>query len=38
MATSIITTDDLEQFKWELLADIKQLLDKGIRQSLRFVP
>mgnify|MGYP000713251162 CR=1 FL=1 len=28
MATSIITPDDLEQFKWELLADIKQLLDK----------
>lgn len=28
MATSIITPDDLEQFKWELLADIKTLLDK----------
>ena len=28
MATNIITPDDLEQFKWELLADIKEYLDK----------
>ena len=28
MATSIITPDDLEQFKWDLLSDIKALLDK----------
>lgn len=28
MATSIITPDDLEQFKYDLLKDIKQLLDK----------
>lgn len=28
MATSIITPEDLEQFKWDLLADIKALLDK----------
>ena len=28
MATSIITPDDLEQFKWELLADIKEYIDK----------
>lgn len=30
MATSIITPDDLEQFKWELLDQIKQLLDKKV--------
>jgi hypothetical protein len=28
MATSIITPEDLEQFKWDLLADIKELFDK----------
>lgn len=28
MATTIITPDDLEQFKWELLGQIKELLDK----------
>ncbi len=30
MATSIITPDDLEQFKWELLDLIKQQLDKKV--------
>lgn len=30
MATSIITPDDLEQFKWELLDQIKELLDKKV--------
>lgn len=28
MATEIITKDDLEEFKWDLLSDIKSLLDK----------
>lgn len=28
MATSIITPEDLEKFKWELLSEIKELLDK----------
>ena len=28
MAANVITTEDLEQFKWELLADIKDYLDK----------
>lgn len=28
MATEIITKDDLEEFKWDLLSDIKGLLDK----------
>jgi len=29
MATNIITPDDLEQFKWELLADIKEYLNQN---------
>lgn len=28
MAATIITPDDLEQFKWDLLTDIKEILDK----------
>ena len=28
MATEIITREDLEEFKWNLLGDIKALLDK----------
>lgn len=28
MAANIITAEDLEQFKWELLSDIKDYLDK----------
>jgi len=28
MATTIITPDDLEQFKWDLLSNIKEILDK----------
>ncbi|CAG5086002.1 helix-turn-helix domain-containing protein [Parvicella tangerina] len=34
MATSIITPDDLEQFKYDLLEDIKQLLDKKQDKTL----
>lgn len=34
MATSIITPDDLEQFKWELLDLIKQQLDKKVDKSI----
>ena len=34
MATSIITPDDLEQFKWELLDQIKQLLDKKVDKQV----
>ena len=34
MATSIITPDDLEQFKWELLDQIKQLLDKKVDKPI----
>ncbi len=34
MATTIITPDDLEQFKWELLADIKEFLDKRREEDL----
>lgn len=30
MATQIITPDDLEQFKWELIDLIKQQLDKKV--------
>ena len=29
MATNIITPDDLEQFKWDLLADIKEYLNEN---------
>jgi hypothetical protein len=32
MATSIITPDDLEQFKWELLADIKEYLKENYQK------
>lgn len=28
MAANIITSEDLEQFKWELLGNIKEYLDK----------
>ena len=28
MAANIITAEDLEEFKWELLANIKEYLDK----------
>jgi len=34
MATTIITPEDLEQFKWELLADIKEFLDKRRAEDL----
>lgn len=34
MATSIITPDDLEQFKWELLDLIKQMLDKKVDKPI----
>ncbi len=34
MATSIITPDDLEQFKWELLDQIKQILDKKVDKPI----
>lgn len=30
MATTIITPEDLEQFKWELLEQIKELLDQKV--------
>ena len=35
MATSIITTDDLRDFKLELLDDIKKLLTKQSRGKLK---
>ncbi|MGB3151956.1 MAG: helix-turn-helix domain-containing protein [Maribacter sp.] len=35
MATSIITTDDLREFKMELLDDIKKLLSKQATGSLK---
>ena len=34
MATTIITPDDLEKFKWDLLSDIKDLLDKKVDKPL----
>ncbi|TNF50502.1 MAG: DNA-binding protein [Bacteroidetes bacterium] len=33
MATNIITSEDLEQFKWELLDLIKEHLDKRLEKS-----
>ena len=33
MATNIITCEDLEQFKWELLDLIKEHLDKRLEKS-----
>lgn len=33
MATEIITREDLEEFKWNLLGDIKALLDKREKQT-----
>ncbi len=35
MPTSIITTDDLREFKTELLDDIKNLLSKQVNGSLK---
>jgi len=35
MPTSIITTDDLREFKMELLDDIKKLLTKQTKGSLK---
>ena len=35
MATSIITTDDLREFKMELLDDIKKLLSKQASGTLK---
>ncbi|WP_421810742.1 helix-turn-helix domain-containing protein [Flagellimonas sp.] len=35
MPTSIITTDDLREFRMELLDDIKQLLTKQSKGSLK---
>lgn len=34
MATTMITPEDLEQFKWELLDDIKKLLDSKVDKPL----
>lgn len=35
MATQIITPDDLEQFKWDLLDLIKQQLDKKVDKPIK---
>ncbi len=38
MATEILTREDLEEFKWDLLADIKAYLDKREGKKEKSVP
>jgi hypothetical protein len=34
MATTIITPEDLEQFKWDLLSDIKEILETKVNKPV----
>lgn len=38
MATEILTREDLEEFKWDLLADIKAYLDKREGKKEQSIP